>query len=119
MPLRRDLRLYWWGMAIRISMIWRNTSVGNASYTWHSMGRAVRAFAGVIRMPFHIPSSKGMAGLQCACGSDFFATCEIEPAACALVWLLLVMSVFAHAVRCCGVDESGSDDDEASSTMYS
>ena len=52
MPLRRDLKLYWWGMAIRISMMWRNTSVGNASYTWHSSGSRRAGFRG--RKPYAI-----------------------------------------------------------------
>ena len=61
-----------------------------------------------------------MAGLQCACGSEFFATCDIEPTSCAFAWLLLLVSAIAHAVRCCAADEceSESDEDEGASRMY-
>ena len=44
-----------------------------------------------------------MAGLQCACGDVFTASCDIEPTGCALAWLLLLLSVVAHAMHYCGV----------------
>ena len=59
-----------------------------------------------------------MAGLQCVCGDAFTASCDVEPAGCAIAWLLLLMSAVAHAMRYCGGDECESDEDEPS-TMYS
>ena len=60
-----------------------------------------------------------MAGLQCVCGEVFTASCDIEPAAGgAIAWILLLMSVVAHAMHHCGGDECDSDD-EGPNTMYS
>ena len=59
-----------------------------------------------------------MAGLQCACGDVFTASCDIEPMGCALAWLLLLLSVVAHAMHYCGGDECESDED-VPNAMYS
>ena len=59
-----------------------------------------------------------MAGLQCVCGDVFTASCDVEPAGCAVAWLLLFLSAIAHAVNWCATDECESDDDEPN-TMYS
>ena len=59
-----------------------------------------------------------MAGLQCVCGDVFTASCDVEPAGCAIAWLQLLMSAVAHAMRYCGDDECESDEDEPN-TMYS
>ena len=59
-----------------------------------------------------------MAGLQCVCGDVFTASCDVEPSGCAFAWLLLLLSVVAHAMRYFGGDE-GDSDDEGPNTMYS
>ena len=59
-----------------------------------------------------------MAGLQCVCGEQFTASCDVEPAGCAFAWLLLLLSVMVHAMHYCGGDECDSDD-EGPNTMYS
>ena len=59
-----------------------------------------------------------MAGLQCVCGDVFTASCDIEPTGCALAWLLLLLSVVAHAMHYCGGDECESDED-VPNAMYS
>ena len=53
-----------------------------------------------------------MAGLQCACGPEFFATCDIDSAGCSTAWLLLMLSILLHAARCCGADCDESESDE-------
>lgn len=60
-----------------------------------------------------------MAGLQCLCGDVFTASCDVEPTGCAFAWLLLLLSVVAHAMRYCATDECDSSDDDEPSTMYS
>eukprot|EP01043_Picozoa_sp_COSAG02_P043035 COSAG02_NODE_3712_length_6337_cov_2.858448_5_plen_59_part_00 len=45
-------------------------------------------------------------------GDVFTASCDIEPAGCAVAWLLLLLSVIAHVVHLCAMDECESDDDE-------
>ena len=59
-----------------------------------------------------------MAGLQCVCGDVFTASCDVEPTGCAIAWMLLLLSVVAHAMPYCVTDECDSDEDEPS-TMYS
>jgi hypothetical protein len=65
-----------------------------------------------------------MAGLQCVCGDSFMASCDIDPGSCLAAWLLLVLSVMVHAVRCCawGGDDEGTDTDSDGNgepcTMY-
>ena len=59
-----------------------------------------------------------MAGLQCVCGDVFTASCDIGPTGCAIAWLLLLLSMVAHAMHYCVPNESESDDDEPG-TMYS
>ena len=49
------------------------------------------------------------------------AQCDLEPAGCPIVWLLLMMSIALHVVRCCVYDsdyESDEDDQSEKSTMY-
>ena len=60
-----------------------------------------------------------MAGLQCVCGEVFSASCDVEPVGCAFAWLLLLLSVAAHAIRYCKGGECESDDEDEPSTMYS
>ena len=60
---------------------------------------------------------KTMAGLQCVCGDVFAASCDIEPTGCAFAYLLLFLSMVAHALHHCKTDECESDDEP--STMYS
>ena len=60
-----------------------------------------------------------MAGLQCVCGDVFTASCDVEPTGCAFAWLLLLLSVVAHAMWYCATDECDSSDDDEPSTMYS
>eukprot|EP01043_Picozoa_sp_COSAG02_P019638 COSAG02_NODE_953_length_15689_cov_112.180564_9_plen_68_part_00 len=43
---------------------------------------------------------------------------DIEPTGCAFAWLLLLLSMVAHAMHYCGGDECETDDDEPN-TMYS
>ena len=45
-------------------------------------------------------------------------SCDIEPTGCAFAYLLLFLSIVAHALHHCKTDECDSDDDEPS-TMYS
>ena len=59
-----------------------------------------------------------MAGLQCVCGDVFTASCDVEPTGCAIAWMLLLLSVVAHAMYYCVTDECDSDEDEPSG-MYS
>ena len=62
-----------------------------------------------------------MASLQCICGETFKAQCDLEPVGCPFVWLLLMLSIALHVVRCCvydSDDESDGDEDEVNS-MYS
>ena len=62
-----------------------------------------------------------MAGLKCICGETFKAQCDLEPVGCPFVWLLLMLSIALHVVRCCvydSDDESDGDEDEVNS-MYS
>jgi len=59
-----------------------------------------------------------MAALQCVCGEAFTASCDIEPTGCTIAWLLLLLSVVAHAMQSCAVDGCESDEDEPN-TMYS
>ena len=64
---------------------------------------------------------KQMAGLQCICGETFKAQCDLEPVGCPFVWLLLMMSIALHVVRCCvydSDDESDEDSESEKSTMY-
>ena len=61
-----------------------------------------------------------MAALQCVCGDVFTASCDVEPVGCAFAWLLLLMSVVAHAVHYCVADGCESvDEDVEPNTMYS
>ena len=60
-----------------------------------------------------------MAGLQCVCGDVFSASCDVEPTGCAFAWLLLLLSVAAHAIRYYKGDECESDEEDEPSTMYS
>jgi len=52
------------------------------------------------------------------------ASCDIDPGSCLAAWLLLVLSVMVHAVRCCawGGDDEGTDTDSDGNgepcTMY-
>ncbi len=62
-------------------------------------------------------------GTAAACVSHvaldaFTASCDIEPAGCAFAWLLLFLSMVAHALHHCKTNECESEDDEPS-TMYS
>ena len=59
-----------------------------------------------------------MAGLQCVCGDVFTASCDVEPIGCTLVWLMLLLSVVAHAMHYCVTNECDTDEDEPN-TMYS
>ena len=45
--------------------------------------------------------------------------CDVEPVGCAFAWLLLLLSVAAHAIRYCKGGECESDDEDEPSTMYS
>ena len=56
-------------------------------------------------------------GLQCVCGDVFTASCDVEPTSCAFAWLMLWLSVVAHAMHYCVTNES--DDDDETNTMYS
>ena len=60
-----------------------------------------------------------MAGLQCVCGDVFTASCDVEPIGCTLVWLMLLLSVVAHAMHYCVTNECDSDEDDEPNTMYS
>ena len=54
------------------------------------------------------------------CGDVFSASCDVEPAGCAVAWLLVLLSAIVHAVHYCKGDEGESDeDDDAPSAMYS
>ena len=66
-----------------------------------------------------------MPGVRAACMMLWFcgtrAQCDIEPVGCPFVWLLLMLSIALHVVRCCvydSDDESDGDEDEVNS-MYS
>ena len=59
-----------------------------------------------------------MVALQCVCGEQFTTPCDVEPTGCAVAYLLLLLSLIAHAVHWCATDECESDDDEPSG-MYS
>ena len=59
-----------------------------------------------------------MAALQCVCGEQFTASCDVEPAGCAVAWLLLLLSAIVHAAQWCATDEYESEEDEPSG-MYS
>ena len=61
-----------------------------------------------------------MAGLQCICGETFEAQCDIEPVGCPFVWLLLMLSIALHVVRCCvcDSDDDGDDDGDEANSMY-
>jgi len=49
----------------------------------------------------------------------FTASCDVEPTGCAFAWLLLLLSVVAHAMWYCATNECDSSDDDEPSTMYS
>ena len=61
---------------------------------------------------------KQMAGLQCICGETFKAQCDLEPVGCQIVWLLLMMSIALHVVRCCVYDSGDDDDEDEVNSMY-
>ena len=50
-------------------------------------------------------------------GDVFTASCDVEPTSCAFAWLMLWLSVVAHAMHYCVTNES--DDDDETNTMYS
>ena len=58
-----------------------------------------------------------MAGLQRVCGDVFTASCDIEPAGCAFAWVMLLLSVVAHAMRYCEGDGCESDEDEPNTLL--
>ena len=62
-----------------------------------------------------------MAGLQCVCGDVFRASCDVEPASCAVAWLLVLLSAIVHVWRCCALEDDATDteSDDEPTTMYS
>ena len=58
---------------------------------------------------------------RCLRVETFRAQCDIEPVGCPFVWLLLMMSIALHVVRCCVYDSDDESDEESESeksTMY-
>ncbi len=53
------------------------------------------------------------------CGDVFTASCDVEPTSCAFAWLMLLLSVVAHAMMHCCVTNGSESDDEEPNAMYS
>ena len=43
------------------------------------------------------------------CGDVFRASCDVEPASCAVAWLLVLLSAIVHAWRCCALEDDATD----------
>ena len=52
------------------------------------------------------------------CGETFKAQCDLEPVGCPTVWLLLMMSIALHVVRCCVYGSGDDDDEDEVNSMY-
>ena len=84
----------------------RRTQVATARLDSYLAESCVLTSSFLVRsLHVHI-SYKSMAGLQCVCGDVFTASCDVEPSGCAFAWLLLLLSVVAHAMRCCKTDDA-------------
>ena len=57
-----------------------------------------------IRHRFNLGSAEKDAGVIASyeiCGAVFTASCDIEPAGCAVAWLLLLLSAIVHVMHYC------------------